>query len=367
MADRASQPKQEQSARRRAPVSIARLAAHLGLSEGTVSRALNNYPDIAAKTRERVSDAARELGYRPSSAARRLARGVVETVGFVLPSREGHVTDPFLAEMIDGLAGELARHDWDLIVAAVPDGHDERDVAERLVRAGKVGGFVITRTRRQDERVEFLRQLQVPFVVHGRTEDPSGYAWLDVDSEKAFVDAVHFLYNLGHRRIAHLGGDMSFNYAHLRRNGYRRAMQQAGLDVPAGYLVEGVTDAVAADDMMTQMLALQRPPTAVTCVTDSVALGAIRAVWRAGLTPGRDVSVMGYDGLPIGMAADPALTTMSQSSHDAGAEVARMIRAVIDGANPQDSQVLWEARLLQRASTNPPAAVPDQSPKGGRQ
>ncbi len=342
-------------------MSIARLAAHLGLAEGTVSRALNNYPDIAKTTRERVAEAARELGYRPSSTARRLATGVIETVGFVLPERDGHVSDPFLAEMLDGIASELAAHDWDLIVAAVPEGHDERDVAERLIRAGKVGGFVLTRTRREDPRIAFLKEQGIPFVVHGRTEDPSGYAWLDVDNEKAFVDAVHYLYNLGHRHIAYIGGQLEFNYAHLRRNGYQRAMDEVGLEVARGYLVDGVTEAMAADDAMSQMLALPTPPTAVLCVTDAVALGAMRAISRGGLRPGHDVSVMGYDGLPTGLAADPPLTTMSQSSHDAGHEVARMIKALIEGAEPRDSQVLWEARLTQRASTNPPVSAPAQS------
>ncbi|MCP4308746.1 MAG: LacI family transcriptional regulator, partial [bacterium] len=114
--------------RRNQGVSIAHLARHLGLSAGTVSRALNGYPDIAGKTRERVVEAAQELGYRPSSNARRLATGVVETVGFVLPELIGHLSDPFLAEMLDSIAIELAEHDWDLIVAAVPSGHDERDV-----------------------------------------------------------------------------------------------------------------------------------------------------------------------------------------------------------------------------------------------
>ncbi|WP_404401448.1 substrate-binding domain-containing protein [Pelagibacterium halotolerans] len=355
------------AARRNEPVSLARLAAHLGLSEGTISRALNNYPDIAVKTRERVIAAAKELGYRPSSTARRLARGVIETVGFVLPAREGHVTDPFLAEMIDGMAGELAAHDWDLIVAAVPEGHSEVDVAERLIRAGKVGGFVVTRTRRHDPRVDYFLEQGVPFVVHGRTEDPSGYAWLDVDNEKAFVDAVHYLYNLGHRHIAYLGGDLDFNFASLRRKGYERAMSEVGLEILPGYRVDGVADAVMAKTAMAQMMTLPTPPTAVICITDAVALGAMRAVWRAGLKPGHDVSVIGYDGLPIGEAADPPLTTMSQSSHEAGCEVARMIRALIDGADPTDFQVLWEAKLTQRASANPPAHLMERSSKGGNE
>lgn len=350
-----------------ATVSIARLADHLGLSAGTVSRALNGYPDIAAKTRARVQDAARELGYRPSSAARRLARGVVETIGFVLPSRGDHLSDPFLAEILDGLAAELATHDWDLLVAAVPDGHDETEVMDRLIRDGKVGGFVVTRVRRADPRVEFLRGTDVPFVVHGRTAHHDDYAWLDVDSEQAFVDAVDYLVSLGHRRIALLGGDLAMNFAWLRRQGFVKAMTAAGLD--ADVIIDGVGNEVAAQSATATLLDLPQRPTAIVCVTDAVAIGAIHAISRAGLTAGREVSVIGYDGLPMGAAIEPALTTMSQASYDAGREVGRMLLAQAGrpkgAARPEISQTLWEAKLTLRASANPPVGAPTGSSKGG--
>jgi len=335
-------------------MSIARLAQHLGLSEGTVSRALNNYPDIAVKTRERVRDAARELGYSPSSSARRLARGVVDTVGFVLPSRRDHLSDPFLSEILDGLAAELATHDWDLLLAAVPDGYDEIEVMKRLVRSGKVGAFAVTRIRRNDPRVEYLKSSGVPFIVHGRTEKHDDYSWLDIDNEKAFVDAVNFLVGLGHRKIALLGGDLRMNYAWLRREGFIKAMKQAGLEIAPDYLIDNVVDEIVARKEMTKLLSLPNRPTAVVCVTDAVAIGAINAIGGAGLQAGREVSVIGYDGLPMGAAIDPALTTMSQASYDAGREVGRMLIAQTNSKSNEISQTLWEAKLTQRASANPP-------------
>lgn len=349
-------------------MSIARLADHLGLSAGTVSRALNGYTDIAVKTRERVQEAAREFGYRPSSAARRLARGVVETVGFVLPkNHDGRLSDPFLAEVLDGIAAELAAHDWDLLVAAVPEGHDETGVMDRLIRDGKVGGFIITRTRRADTRVDFLRGTGIPFVVHGRTEHHDDYAWLDIDSEKAFIDAVEYLVGLGHRRIALLGGDLVMNFAWLRREGFITAMTAAGLD--PSLIIDGVSNEVAAQSATAELL--QRPdrPTAILCVTDAVAIGAIHAISRAGLKAGREVSVIGYDGLPMGEAVEPALTTMSQETYDAGREVGRMLLAQArrpKGAPPEISQTLWEAKLTLRASANPPVGAPTGPSKGGQ-
>ena len=339
--------------RRPQGMSIARLAEHLGLSEGTVSRALNNYPDISAKTRERVTEAARTMGYAPSSIARRLARGVVEAVGFVMPERDARLSY-FLAEMLHGVAIELSARDWDLVVAAVPDGQRDLDVFERLIRTGKVGGFIITRPRQDDPRVDYLKSVSVPFVSHGRTDDNSNYAWLDIDNEKAFVDAVSYLVELGHRRIAHIGGDPAFNFAVYRRLGYERAMAKAGLPVLPGYIAVNADDGVDGDRAMAEMLELDQPPTAVVCVTDAVALGAMRAISRAGLEPGKAVSVIGYDGLSIGMTAHPPLTTMSQSSHEAGQEIARMMMALADGAEPADLQTLWEAELTVRASANPP-------------
>ncbi len=339
-------------------MSLSQLAEHLGLAEGTVSRALNNYPDIAAKTRERVANAAREFGYRPSSAARRLARGVIETVGFVLPARGAHLSDPFLSEILDGLAVELAAHDWDLIVAAVPEDHDEIEVMDRLVKSGKVGSFVITRTRRQDPRVAFLKSSNLPFVVHGRTDEHDDYSWLDVDNKKAFVDAVTYLHGLGHRRIAMLGGDTEMNFAWLRRAGYLQAMEDLGLELAPGYLVDNVADGAGVANAMAGLLALAPAPTGIVCVTDSVAIDAIAAIRRAGLTPGREISVTGYDGLATGAAIDPPLTTMSQASYEAGREVGRMILALHNSTKPQISHILWEAKLTLRASANPPVTAP---------
>ena len=348
---------------RKDAISIAGLALHLGLSEGTISRALNNYPDIAEKTRKRVRDAANELGYQPSSTARRLARGVVETVGFVLPSRRDHLSDPFLSEILDGLAAELAMSGWDLLLAAVPDGQDEVEVMDRLVRSGKIGAFAVTRVKRDDPRVDYLRTLSVPFVVHGRTKEHSDYSWLDVDNEKAFVDAVNFLIGLGHKNIALLGGDLTMNFAWQRREGFLKAMTAAGLKVRPDFIVDGVSDGVGALEAMATLLALPQRPTAVVCVTDAVAIGAIHAIQKAGLKAGRDVSVVGYDGLPMGEATEPALTTMAQASYEAGREVARMLleavrRKNFKSQNKEIPQILWEAKLTLRASANPPVKTP---------
>lgn len=337
------------------PMSIARLAQHLGLSEGTVSRALNNYPDISAKTRERVRKAADELGYAPSSAARRLARGTVETIGFVLPTRAGHLSDPFLAEILDGVAAELAEHDWDLLVSAVPENQDGVKVMERLLSAGKVSGFVLTRTRRIDRRVEFLKSRNIPFVVHGRTEDSSGYSWVDIDNEKAFVDIVDYLVGLGHRRIALLGGDVEMNFAWQRRKGFLKALNAHELAAAADLIIDNVANGIEGRRATQDLLALPERPTAIVCVTDAIAISAMQAIQGAGLVVGADISVVGYDGLPMGASVEPPLTTMLQPAFEAGRIVGRMAVQQASNENQEFSHILWEAKLTQRGSAGPVA------------
>jgi LacI family transcriptional regulator len=335
-------------------IKLKTLSEHLGLTEGTVSRALNDYPDISAKTRERVRDAARELGYKPNSNARRLAKGIAECVGFVLPASESHFSEPFLGELLDGLTDALSKRNWDLTVSVARSSDSELDIIDRLIRSGRVSGLIVMRTHTVDGRIEFLKKSGTPFVAHGRTADPDGYAWLDIDNEQAFVDAVAHLHALGHHRIAHIGGHEAFNFARLRRLGYRRGLADHGIDYRADYDVSSEMSDQAGNEAMQRLLSLDEMPTAIVCVSDMVALGAMQAIRAAGLRPGREISVIGYDGVPQGEHSDPPLTTMAQPLTRAGRRLGDMLLAVIDGADPQDNQELWRAELVRRNTDGPP-------------
>lgn len=336
-------------------VTLKVLSDHLGLTEGTVSRALNNYPDISSKTRERVRIAARELGYRPNSNARRLATGQAECVGYVLSRHGGNLSEPFLGEVLDGLAEALSERNWDLTVAVALSGEDELAVIRRLAQSGRVSGFVLSRTLTKDPRVDLMRVLDLPFVTHGRTAESDDHAWFDVDNEQAFHVAVDHLFNLGHRRIAHIAGPHAFNFARLREIGYRSAMQAHGLDVPADYVqVADMTDA-GGEAATARLLALDTPPTGLVCVSDRVALGAMKAARDAGLSIGRDLSIIGYDGLPLGEHANPPLTTMAQPLTQSGRRLGEMLLALVDGADRTTLQELRQADLVRRQSDGPPA------------
>ena len=351
------------------PTGLKVIAERLNLSESTVSRALNDYRDISARTKARVRDAAEELGYEPNTHARRLASGKSDTIGYVMPMQDGQLTETFLGELMAGMAKMLAGRGWDLMVLAPHSPEDELAMFKKIARARHVSGLVISRTYSDDPRFRILQDLEIPFVSHGRSNDSGNAAWLDVDNELAFVEMTAYLASLGHQRIAHIGGPPMYNFARQRADGWKRGLNDAGLEETAGYAESTELSFDGGNAAMNRLLALDKPPTAVCCVSDVVAIGAMRAIRDAGYLPGREISLVGYDGLEIGSLLDPPLTTMSQPLQSAGSRLAEMLITIVEGKSlPADNQELFRASLVRRGTANPPVeGVPEGRSTTGRQ
>lgn len=335
------------------PVSLKILAAHLGLTVSTVSRAINDYADISPATRDRVKRAADELGYRPNQNARRLSIGNPETVGYLMPRFSNSIPQPFVAQLLHGLGEALSKRHWDLLVAQAETAKDELTQIERMIRSGRVGGLVISRPLKNDPRIRLMQDLKCPFVVHGRTASCDDYAWYDVDGSDAFVTAVDHLAALGHNRIAFVGAPLQYQFAQDRLNGYRLALKGNGL-TPDPDLIQIAEFSDDGGEVATNMLLdLPEPPTAMVCVSDTMALGALAAIRARGFRPGVDISVIGYDGLKFGTHSNPPLTTMAQPQAHAGRRLGDMLLAIIDGDDPAKHQELQRAHLVRRKTDGP--------------
>ena len=334
-------------------VGIKDLAKHLGISEGTVSRALNNYPDISKATRQRVTEAADKMGYRANPAARRLATGVAEAVAYVMPTRSSSISEPFVAQLLHGLTDALSRRGWDLLVVQSHAPEEEEEALKRLITSGKVSGIVLSRPQKVDPRIELLLKAGFPFIVHGRSSDSRNYAWYDIDSKAAFSAAVDHLMALGHQRIGFIGAPTYLNFAQQRLDGYKAGLLANGLT----YDHDLVQIAELSDDggerAASELLRMDNPPTALLSVTDLQAVGALAAVRAMGLVPGADISVIGYDGLAMGRHTNPPLTTMAQPQAHSGRQLGDMLLSIIDGGKPQEFQILRKAELLRRKSDGP--------------
>ena len=342
-------------------MNLKELSQQLGLSQTTVSRALNGYPEVSEKTRRRVLEAAAAHNYSPNNRAKSLATGKTLTIGHVIPVSTKHeMVNPIFADFIAGAGETYARAGYDLLLSVVADSEEER-VYRDLAHRGTVDGVIVHGPRTADPRIELLLKVGLPFVVHGRSSDISTeYSWLDVNNRRAFYRAANLLLDLGHRRIALLNGLDHMDFAVRRRLGYSDALEDIGL---------AADPALIAHDEMTEpfghaaaaaMLDSNAPPTAFLVSSVISALGVRRAIEERSMMMGRDVSVVTFDddlSYFRNLGDVPLFTAVRSSVRQAGRLAAEMLLEQITDPAPKPQSELLEAELMIGQSTGPARMV----------
>jgi LacI family transcriptional regulator len=338
-------------------MNLKELSEKLGLSQTTVSRALNGYPEVREATRERVLDAARRYNYSPNTRAKSLATGQSMAIGHVVPTSTTHeMVNPIFADFTAGAAQTYARHGYEMVISTVPDG-DEEKVYRKLKARGTVDGVLVHAPAMNDQRLSIIEKLGLPYAVHGRVSDrPEPYCWLDVNNRSAFRTATEFLLDLGHRRIALINGREQMDFAHRRRLGYLDALGTLGLPPdPQLMLSDEMTESFGYRSAM-QLLALPRPPTAFLVSSMISAIGVRRAAEEKNLRLGTDLSVMTFDDdlSYLRNGGDmPIFTAMHSSVREAGRQLAEMLIDQIDNPGAPPKTMLLEAELRIGRSTGP--------------
>jgi LacI family transcriptional regulator len=330
------------------------LAEHLGLSQTTVSRALNGYPEVSESTRLRVDEAAKRLGYRPNANALRLATGRAGAIGMVL--RGSAEFGPHTSEFLSGVGGRLAVEEIDIIVTTVQTYDEEIAAYRRLAASQKVDAVILHSPTLHDERAKLLMELNIPFVLHGRTDIGVPVAWLDIDNASAIERATSHLLDMGHRRIALLNGIAGQTFAVHRENGYRNALAARAIAFDPELNSNSVFSDEVAFRIAHDMLELTPRPTAFLAGSMMTALGVFRAIRQAGLVLGKDVSMIAHDDVFPYLNADnmrPSMSTTRSSINMAGGRIAELILAILGGKPVADIHELWPVELVLRESSGP--------------
>ena len=338
-------------------MTLKELAQKLGLSPTTVSRALNGYPEVNEATRDKVMAAARRYNYRPNARAIRLAKGRAMAVGHVLPmATRNEIMNPIFADFIAGAGEVYSQNGYDMLLSVVPD-ETELDAYRDLKSRGAVDGVIIHAVRIRDPRLAALREIGLPFVVHGRSTGEEGeYAWVDVNNRRAFLRATEFLLDLGHRRIALVNGVDEMDFAMRRRTGYLDALAGRGLAGDPALMTSGEMTELSGFVAAERMLRAEDPPTAFLAASMLSGMGVRRAIEARGLQMGRDVSVIIFDdelsylrngeGLPL-------FTATRSSVREAGRYAAEMLLHLIAHPDEPLPHRLLEADLILGQSTGP--------------
>lgn len=338
-------------------MNLKELSQILGLSQTTVSRALNGFPEVSEATRKRVKQIAEENNYSPNVRAKGLATGRSHAIGHVIPTSHKHeMVNPVFGDFISGVGEVYSREGYDLLMSVVST-EDELQTYRNLSARSSVDGVVIHGPLMDEPRLELLRALDLPFVVHGRaSNETQPYAWLDVNNKSAFERATNFLLDLGHEKIALINGLEMIDFAFRRREGYMHALKNHGKSVQPDLMRSSEMTEVFGYKSAKEMLASDTPPTAFLTASMICAIGVRRAIEDAGLTMGRDISVVTFDDdlsyLSNGQDV-PIFTACRSSVRGAGVLLAEMlIRQIKNPTAPLETKLL-EAELIAGRSTGP--------------
>jgi DNA-binding LacI/PurR family transcriptional regulator len=337
------------ASKRTTSFDVAKMA---GVSRTTVSFVLNKVQgvSISEETRQRVLDAAKKSNYHPDAAGRKLVSGKSYTLGLVLrQSHEQVFADAFLPRVLLGVEQAVTTHGFQVLLKSLePDDHDGY---MRLINENHVDGIILSGPRQDDTEIIRLHGEGFPIMLMGQLPDCE-IPFVDIDAVDGAACAVRHLIGLGHRWIAMItNASLEYTSAQQRYSGYLKALQETGIDLNTSYLREGNYTPSSGYSAMNELIQGSPLPTAVFVASDVVALGAILAIKRNGLSIPEDIAVVGFDDIPLAEYYDPPLTTVRLPAYELGWAAGERLVRLANGEDADLEGELLESELIIRQSS----------------
>lgn len=324
--------------------TIKDVAKAAGVSTATVSYVLNGTKRVGEEAEQRVREAAQALQYRPNAAAQNLRRSQTRVIGYELPIPLPGDMSLFMQRFTYELTLAAEQCGYHLITFAPADVNNPVDIYSQLIQTSRVDGFVISNTNWHDKRLKYLVSEAFPFVSFGRSALEIPFDYVDVDGYEGIRQVMEHLLALGHENIAFLGWPEGSFSGDSRYSAYRDYLvgvprvRRVENDIEQGYY--------AAKSLM------EHQPTAIVCVSDVLAIGAIRYLTEAGYRVGIDVAVTGFDDTPLAQYITPPLTSVQQPMKQVVAKLIEILVGKIENELPPSNEhLLLQPTLIVRQST----------------
>ncbi|HJS20565.1 MAG TPA: LacI family DNA-binding transcriptional regulator [Anaerolineales bacterium] len=328
------------------------VADQVGVSRTTVSLVLNNVPgiQISTETRQKVIDAANELGYVPDATAQALASRRAKAIGLVMTRSPHHIaSDTFLPQIMSGMMEVVRNHKLRLLFEYVEEEHREHAYLD-LARAKHIDGMILLTPRLDDAGLKKLEQVDVPTVLMGEIVGSSLYS-VDVDNQLAARKAVQYLLDLDHRQIACISNaPASYTASPERVRGYKTALTEAGIQPNDDLIRYADFTPESGYTEMKSLLSSKKKFTAVFVASDNVAMGAKAALREAGMQIPEDISLVGFDDIPWAQFADPPLTTVHLQAQELARRACLVLMDLLKGREPETKRQIVETQLVVRKS-----------------
>ena len=333
-------------------VTIKDVAALAGVSPSTVSRTCKNNPSISEETKERVRKAMAELGYEPNFQASNLASQNSRTIGIILPASAKEVYEnSFYLEAIQGISHYCNGRQYMTTIVTGQDEAEILDAVRSMSRSGKVDGFIVLYSKKEDPVIDYLFNEGLLYILIGKaTQYTNQTIYIDNDNLLAGREAAEYLYQLGHRRIAYLGSDSSLMFSADRKAGYQLALASHQLPVRPEYCVEVKNVSENNEEAIRGLLMQKDRPTAILVSDDILAVSLERVCLENHLAIPEDLSIISFNNSLFARLTSPQLTSIDIGPGQQGSEAASQIINHIENPNLLATKIIVPHHLIERDS-----------------
>jgi len=321
----------------------------LSAGSSTVSRVVNDHPNVSDDVRERVLEVIQATGYHPNVAARTLASHRSWMIGLVLPhSVSAFFADPYFPRLAQGIAQACNQYEYTLGLFLVGSKEDEEKIYPRISRKGFLDGILIQAGQIGDQLIDRLIDTSLPLVVVGRPFQTENVSFIDIDNNVSAYNAVSHLIRLGCKRIGTIAGLPGSTVSIDRKDGYLKALAERGRSVDESLIVD--SDFTEAGGYFAMQQILHAQPDAIFAASDLMAIGAMRAVRDAGLKIPQDIAFVGFDDIPPATQHDPQLTTVRQPIIQFGINAVEILIDLIENGVKPARRIILDTELVIRDS-----------------
>ncbi|SFD37264.1 DNA-binding transcriptional regulator CytR [Pragia fontium] len=329
-----------------AQVTMKDVANVAGVSTATVSRALMMPEKVAHQTREKVDNAIQQTGYIPYLPSRNHKNNQSK----ILLVMSLDITDPFLTDVIQGIQQTAAEYGYMVLLL----GNQQQSIEQASLSPllNQVDGIILLGA---NSPLDIHHHESLPPMVMANEYLPElKLPTIHIDNLTAAFNAVNYLQQIGHRRIACISGPAHLHLSHYRLQGYIQAIQRSGIALEKRYMLSGSLTFETGSTALTQLMSLPQPPSAIFCHSDIMAIGVIHQAKKIGIKIPEELSIVGFDDIALAQYADPPLTTVAQPRYNIGHQAVLMLLELLQGCPVKSNSVLLDSELIVRESTAKP-------------
>lgn len=330
-------------------ITIDEIAEMAKVSKTTVSRVLNNKPDVKPETREQIQALIAKYDFKPNAMAKAFSIQKSHSIGLIIPHEATYIfSNPFYVEVMRGVSTEVDKLGYFLFLC-YPHDQNYMDIFKQK----RVDGFILMSPGSFHHNIiASLNSVNAPFVSTSFVPDEKEMVYVDVDNYHGAVLVMEHLISLGHKRVGFIGKP-NLTSSIERLNGYKDTLQKHNISIDPDLIRVAENASIhGGAQIMEELLKIQDPPTAVFLVNDMLAIGAVRMIQDFGLSVPKDISIVGFDDVPLAECINPPLTTVHQPAFEKGAKAARMLVQILEKKKTPKSQIL-DVQLVLRKTTGP--------------